>query len=233
MKTKKMFLINGLVWGWILILGSGQIDIANASSNDNSDVVENKNAAKQDENIDVSSNTVHDFTIHLGDPTPMLKNFVNSDSDRQKFTRLDLTKVDLTKEGTYDVVVSTADGENVTVHLTILPAALIKSTDNLNTENENNTKVVNNKSQTQIQPLKTTGMVMFGTVYKAPEVKKEAAKEVENPNFKDNLVSARRNSTKDLKTFPQTGNDNDIKVRLLGIALGFLALVNLDFKKLN
>lgn len=233
MKTKKIFLINSLVWGWILIFGLGRIDIVNASSNDNSDVVENPNAAKQDENIDISSNTVHDFTIHLGDPTPMLKDFVNSDSDRQKFTRLDLTKVDLTKEGTYDVIVSTADGENVTVHLTILPVATVQSTDNSNTENQNNMKVVNNNSRTQIQPLRTTGMVMFGTVYKAPEVKKEAVKETEQSHFKDNLVSARRNPANNLKTFPQTGNDNDIKVRLLGVALGFLALINLDFKKFN
>ncbi|GEO58440.1 hypothetical protein [Companilactobacillus bobalius] len=232
MKTKKMFLTNGLVWGWILILGLGQIDIVNASSNDNSDVVENVNATKQDENIDTSSNTVHDFTIHLGDSAPMLKDFVNSDGDRQKFTRLDLTKVDLAKEGTYDVVVSTANGENVTVHLTILPIAPVKSTDNSNTENKSDTKIVN-KSKNHVQPLKTTGMVMFGTVYKAPEVKKEAVKETEQSHFKDNLVSARRNPANNLKTFPQTGNDNDIKVRLLGVALGFLALINLDFKKFN
>ncbi|PFS24325.1 hypothetical protein COK47_31765, partial [Bacillus cereus] len=63
-----------------------------------------------------------DFTMTLGDKEPTVSDFKASATDKAGNTldvTADLTKVDFTKVGTYDVVLTTTDGQSKTVKLTI------------------------------------------------------------------------------------------------------------------
>ncbi|WP_201307991.1 leucine-rich repeat protein [Companilactobacillus farciminis] len=62
------------------------------------------------------------YTMHVGDPTPTASDFQASATDvngNPLDVKVDLSKADLNTAGTYDVVLSTADGQEKTVQLTV------------------------------------------------------------------------------------------------------------------
>ncbi|MFT8337730.1 leucine-rich repeat domain-containing protein, partial [Schleiferilactobacillus harbinensis] len=64
-----------------------------------------------------------DFTMRVGDPTPTVDDFKASATDKDGNAikvSVDLSKADLSTPGTYDVVLTAADGQTKTVKLTVL-----------------------------------------------------------------------------------------------------------------
>lgn len=63
-----------------------------------------------------------DFTMTVGDSAPTVSDFQATATDKdgkELDVTVDLSKADLTKAGTYDVVLSTSDGQSKTVKLTV------------------------------------------------------------------------------------------------------------------
>ncbi|WP_191982972.1 bacterial Ig-like domain-containing protein, partial [Levilactobacillus zymae] len=66
--------------------------------------------------------TGSDYTMTVGDPEPTLTDFNATATDNHGTTipvTMDMSQVDLTNAGTYNVVLSTADGQSKTVTLTV------------------------------------------------------------------------------------------------------------------
>ncbi|WP_231921617.1 leucine-rich repeat protein [Levilactobacillus zymae] len=69
--------------------------------------------------------TGSNYTMTVGDPEPTLTDFNATATDNHGTTipvTMDMSQVDLTKAGTYNVVLSTADGQTKTVTLTVNPS---------------------------------------------------------------------------------------------------------------
>ncbi|WP_162261553.1 bacterial Ig-like domain-containing protein, partial [Schleiferilactobacillus harbinensis] len=65
----------------------------------------------------------NDFTAYVGDPKPTLADFKASATDKDGKAvdvTADLSNVDMQKAGTYDVILTAADGQTKTVKLTVL-----------------------------------------------------------------------------------------------------------------
>ncbi|MGV0166999.1 hypothetical protein ACRYI5_00175, partial [Furfurilactobacillus sp. WILCCON 0119] len=65
----------------------------------------------------------HDYTMHVGDATPTVDNFGGQATDidgKAEAVSVDLSGADVTKAGTYDVTLTTTDGQSKTVKLTVL-----------------------------------------------------------------------------------------------------------------
>ena len=66
--------------------------------------------------------TGSDFTMYVGDPEPTISDFKGSAIDKDgtaSEVTVDLSKADLTKAGTYDVTLKSADGQSKVVKLTV------------------------------------------------------------------------------------------------------------------
>ncbi|WP_152994425.1 LPXTG cell wall anchor domain-containing protein, partial [Lactococcus lactis] len=97
-----------------------------------------------------------DYSMTLGDRKPTVSDFKASATDKAGTSldvTADLTKVDFTKVGTYDVVLTTTDGQSKTVKLTIKnnKASVIDHNNNKDKSNPSSGKnILSNNSKASL-----------------------------------------------------------------------------------
>jgi len=93
----------------------------NSADNPNYDITVTNAALQITPNLDGVEGS--NYTMHIGDPTPTAKDFnatATNDAGQQEPVNVDLSQANLTAAGTYNVGLSTTDGQSKTVQLTVL-----------------------------------------------------------------------------------------------------------------
>lgn len=153
-----------------------------------------------------------DFTMTIGDKTPEASDFQATATDKGGNTvevTMDLSQADINTSGTYDVILTSADGQAKTVKLTV------KEKSNIVDDNNNNKDEV-------VTPINPTAPSSSAKGTKVTTTKTSPTS--------DSVSSVTRNSYSD-ESLPTTGEKDSTSAIVAGILLIVIALLTFGFLK--